>query len=462
MNNDTAPSSSHPSLPTSLPPFTGLFSTHEALRNQVATDFGRAIHRLPLAVLQPKTADDVVQVVQLARQQGLKVAARGLGHSAYGQGQVAGGIVVDMATLNTIGDVHSDHVEVEAGVRLDDLLRATLAHGLTPPLLTDYLGLSLGGVLAVGGVGAGSHRHGALVDHVRELQVVTGEGKLETCSPTQQPELFASVLAGLGQYGIIVRATMELMAAKANARVFRVFYPTLAAMVEDEVKLSQRGDERFDEVLGYIAVTPQDAWGYMLELAVFYTPPTDQPDNAHLLRGLNFLPGLEQIEEMTYSAYRNRVDAVVQAFTALGVWGHPHSWFDVLLPTPVVVDYVSELLAQLSPAESKFDALFLNPFNASHLHMPLLRLPQAETFFGFDMLHTIAPNPEAIAQVVASNRLLFERSRALGGTYYPIGMVEMSQQDWQTQYGPLWEQVVQMKQHFDPDHLFSPGQGIFP
>ena len=74
-------------------------------------------------------------------------------------------------------------------------------------------------------MGAGSHRHGALVDHVLELQVVTGEGKLETCSPTQQPELFASVLAGLGQYSIIVRATLELMAAKANARVFRVFYP---------------------------------------------------------------------------------------------------------------------------------------------------------------------------------------------------------------------------------------------
>ena len=59
--------------------------------------------------------------------------------------------------------------------------------------------------------------------------------------------------------------------------------------------------------------------------------------NAHLLRGLNFLPGLEQIEEMTYSAYRHPVDAVVQTFTALGVWGHPHSWFDVLLSAPVVV-----------------------------------------------------------------------------------------------------------------------------
>ena len=44
-----------------------------------------------------------------------------------------------------------------------------------------------------------------------ELLVVTGEGKLETCSPNRNATLFNAVLGGLGQFGIIVRATVKLV-----------------------------------------------------------------------------------------------------------------------------------------------------------------------------------------------------------------------------------------------------------
>ena len=44
-------------------------------------------------------------------------------------------------------------------------------------MLTDYLELSVGGTLAVGGVGATSIEPGVQSDHVLELEVVTGEGR---------------------------------------------------------------------------------------------------------------------------------------------------------------------------------------------------------------------------------------------------------------------------------------------
>lgn len=106
-----------------------------------------------------------------------------------------------VTSLNTLCALHSDRVEVEAGMLWSTLLQTTLAHGLTPPVLPDYLHLSIGGVLSVGGIGGTSYRYGAVVDHVLEMQVVTGAGKLETCSPTHQRELFENVLAGLGQCG---------------------------------------------------------------------------------------------------------------------------------------------------------------------------------------------------------------------------------------------------------------------
>src|SRR5260370_7034813 len=99
--------------------------------------------------------------------------------------------------------VHSDRVEVSSGVLWRTLLQATLARGLTPPVLPDYLDLSIGGVLSVGGIGGTSYRYGAIVDHVLELQVVTGMGELETCSPTHHRDLFETALAELGHFAII-------------------------------------------------------------------------------------------------------------------------------------------------------------------------------------------------------------------------------------------------------------------
>jgi cytokinin dehydrogenase len=81
----------------------------------------------------------------------------------------------------------------------------------------------------------------------------------------------------------------------------------------------------------------------------------------------------------------------------------------------------------------------------------------------FSLLRTRTPDsPQAHTQAVTYNRMLVERCWEIGGTYYPIGMVDLSQKDWETHYGSHWEQVVQTKQRFDPDYLLTPGQGIFP
>ncbi|MBV9688682.1 MAG: FAD-binding protein [Ktedonobacteraceae bacterium] len=443
-----------------LPQFSGVFSTEETTRNLAADDFGRYVHRLPLAVLKPAAFDDVVRVVQFARQHGLKVAPRGQGHSTHGQAQVEAGIIVDTTSLNTIHALHADRVDVEAGALWSTVLRATLEQGLTPPVLPDYLDLSIGGTLAVGGVGGTSYRYGAIVDNVLELQVVTGEGKLETCSPNHQPELFAAVLAGLGQCGILVKATLRLIPAKRYARVFHLFYPNLAALIHDDATLITDG--RFDYVQGYVLPTPHDEWSYVLEVVSFYTPPADQPDNAHLLSGLSFITGTEQIEEKSYFDFSNRVVTQAAVLKEKGVWHHPHPWFDVFVPASEVEHYVSVALTDLSPNDFGLLPILLSALNTSCFHSPLLRLPTEETVFAFDILRTVTPNPEGVAKAVAHNRQLFEHNRALGGTHYPISTIELSHADWERHFGQVWEQFLHAKRRFDPDNVLTLGQGIFP
>src|SRR5690348_8216160 len=62
---------------------------------QMAMDFGANFHRLPAAVLQPRSAEDLVRIVRFANTHRMQIAMRGQGHSQYGQTLVEDGIVVD-------------------------------------------------------------------------------------------------------------------------------------------------------------------------------------------------------------------------------------------------------------------------------------------------------------------------------------------------------------------------------
>ena len=156
--------------------------SRENIRAEASTDFGHLIHREPRAVAQPVSPEEVASQLRLARSERLKVAARGQGHSIYGRSLSEDGIVVNMGRLSSIRDLQADRVVVGAGATWKSVLDATLPQGLTPPVLTNYLGLSVGGTIAVGGIGGSSSRYGMQTDNVLELDVVTGDGRELTCS----------------------------------------------------------------------------------------------------------------------------------------------------------------------------------------------------------------------------------------------------------------------------------------
>lgn len=244
--------------PIPVPPLDGELTVDPAALAEAADDFGHLVSRQPVAVLRPGSAADVRKMVRYAHENGLKVAMRGQGHSTYGQCQVAGGIVIDSRTLDRIHEIEGGRATVDAGVTWSELLAATLPLGLAPPVMTDYLDLSVGGTLSVGGIGGATHRKGVQLDQALALEVVTGDGRLVHCSPRANRELFEAVLGGLGQYGVIVRATVALEPARESARVYRLFYADLDAYVADQALLAE--DARFDYLEGQ--VQPDGAGGF--------------------------------------------------------------------------------------------------------------------------------------------------------------------------------------------------------
>ena len=137
-----------------MPFSSGDLDSDPNVRTAAAQDFGHLIYKRPRAVFRPATRYDIASLMRHAAHQGLKVAARVQGHSIYGRALAEDGIVIDMGKISTIRAVEPDRVVVEAGATWGSVLEATLAKGLTPPVLTNYLGLSIGGTIAVGGIGA--------------------------------------------------------------------------------------------------------------------------------------------------------------------------------------------------------------------------------------------------------------------------------------------------------------------
>jgi hypothetical protein len=63
---------------------------------------------------------------------------------------------------------------------------------------------------------------------------------------------------------------------------------------------------------------------------------------------------------------------------------------------------------------------------------------------------------------LAQNRALYDQAVALGGKRYVIGAIpNFTPAEWQQHFHPQWHFLVNAKHLFDPDHVLTPGQGIF-
>lgn len=423
-------------------------------------DWGRLVQARPRAVVRPASADDVVTVVKYAAEQGIPVAARGSGHSPFGQSQAQNGIVLDMGGLSTVHTGSGNELVVDAGARWQHVLGASLPRGLTPPVLTDYLELTVGGTLAVGGIGGASHHHGAQTDIVTALDVVTGSGELVHCSAELDSDLFDAVRAGLGQCGVITRATVRLLPARGMARRWRLYYDSLDAFLTDQRTVVDEG--RFDYLEGQLILDDDGAWRYLLEAATYYSLP-DDPDETTLLGDLSFDADTAEVEDMSYHAFLDRMAEGEELLRAEGSWFHPHPWLNVLLPDDTVEEVVTATLAEIDRAYLGDSGLvMLYPVPRRRFDTPLLRMPSGEYVWLFAILRTGRPYDYAgLVRMTALNRTAFDRATAAGGNAYPVNALPMSPKDWQGHFGEAWDTLATAKERYDPQGVLAPGQGVF-
>ena len=164
-------------------------------------------------VLSTPDVDTIAKAVQVAAESGRGVIARGMGRSYGDPAQNGGGLVIDMQELNQIHSIDPDTgiVDVDAGVTLDQLMKAALPYGLWVPVLPGTRQVTIGGAIGPDIHGKNHHSAGSFGDHVLSMELLVADGRVLHLEPTgETAELFWATVGGMGLTGIILRARIKM------------------------------------------------------------------------------------------------------------------------------------------------------------------------------------------------------------------------------------------------------------
>jgi len=182
----------------------------DAEYDEARSVFNGMIDRRPAVILRCTSADDVVAVVNYARDAGLPLSVYGGGHSVTGAAVVDDGVVCDMRGMKGITiDADARIARAEAGLNWGEFDAATQEHGLAvtggrvPD--TGIAGLALGS-----GSGWLERKLGFTCDNLVKAEVVTADGRKVIASADENPELFWGLRGGGGNFGIVTAFHLRL------------------------------------------------------------------------------------------------------------------------------------------------------------------------------------------------------------------------------------------------------------
>jgi FAD/FMN-containing dehydrogenase/Fe-S oxidoreductase len=212
-------------------------------RGLYATDASNHRH-VPLGVVLPLDADDVVAAVTACHGAGVPVTMRGGGTTVAGNATGPGVVVDTSRYLTRILAVDPDArtATVEPGVIMSHLNAAVARHGLRfAPDPSTHARCTIGGMIGNDACGAHSVAWGRTADNVVSLDVVTADGTRMTVGAMTADEQ-AAACARPGREGEIHRALRDLV--DGHLDLVRTAFPQLPRRVSGyglDALLPERG-----------------------------------------------------------------------------------------------------------------------------------------------------------------------------------------------------------------------------
>ncbi len=207
-----------------LPPECVITSDNE--RRAYETDALTAYRRVPLAVVLPRSTEEVSVVLRYLNEAGVKVVPRGAGTSLSG-GAIPqeDAVVVGVSKLNRILDVdYANRVaRVQAGVTNLGITDAIMADGFFyAPDPSSQLACTIAGNIGMNSGGAHCLKHGVTTNHILGVRMVLIDGTILDIGGAQLDapglDLLGLIVGHEGQLGVVTEATVRILRATEGAR----------------------------------------------------------------------------------------------------------------------------------------------------------------------------------------------------------------------------------------------------
>ncbi|KAG9292380.1 hypothetical protein G9A89_015250 [Geosiphon pyriformis] len=163
----------------------------------------------PELYFKPATEDELINIIELARNNHKKIKVVGAGHSPSDLACTTD-YMINLDKLNHVLEFDQKlmTVTVEAGIRLHQLNEELKSRGLALGNLGSISDQSVAGAISTATHGTGIN-YGVLSSLIIELTLILSSGARLNCSQNSNPDIFKAALCGVGSLGIITRITIQ-------------------------------------------------------------------------------------------------------------------------------------------------------------------------------------------------------------------------------------------------------------
>ncbi len=203
-------------------------------RRAYETDALTAYRAVPLAVVLPRTTEEVSKVLAFLNDQGVKVVARGAGTSLSGGAlPAADSVVVGLARMNRVLNIDYDNrvAVVQAGVTNINITNAVSGRGFFyAPDPSSQLACTIAGNVAMNSGGAHCLKYGVTTNNVLGVKMVLIDGTVVNLGGAhlEAPgyDLLGLVVGSEGQLGVVTEATVRILHSAEGARPMLIGFGT--------------------------------------------------------------------------------------------------------------------------------------------------------------------------------------------------------------------------------------------
>jgi FAD/FMN-containing dehydrogenase len=447
-------------LLTALEGFGGaLIRPDDAGFDEARRIYNATIDRRPALIARCQGVADVVDAVNLARENDFDVTVRGGGHSVAGHCIMDDAVLVDLSTMKGIHvDPGRKTARAQGGVTWRELNRETQLHGLgvTGGVIstTGIAGLTLGG-----GLGWTMGKLGLAVDNLLSAQVVTADGRVLTASVDENPDLFWALRGGGGNFGVVTSFEYRLHPIGPVVTGGIVAYPFDTARDLLRFYRDFTGNAP-DELTAFAALmfAPDESGQKLAGIALCHIGAQEQAqkDIEPLLKFGT--PVMVQVGPMPYAAVNTMLDEAAPP-------GLLNYWKTSFL-SELSDDAIDTIVDHFDTTPSPLNFIMLEHFHGEVARVPVgaTATPHRETSYNF-VVPSGWTDPADTEKNVAWTREIF----AAMGPYLAARRYvnyldddDVAANPTREAFGPNYDRLVEVKKTYDPTNFFHHNLNIRP